>query len=299
MKQSLHLVSNHLQRNRIEIEKLKTKSAQDLKHVEISQRTNETPSGLQYENTAPIGYFIQLVEEFETNMINYRKQIEDMELHLTSVGQTNSFTPQELSLLLRKLHESFMALAAHLQVVHESVKNQKDHFLNYRQIFHGDSTDVFEQRRKHSAASIKSTGTAATGPTPFSGVTNQVASAMATALNQPQQQQAPNVYGAFGNRATNTTGLFGAGTGASGFGTTFKPATTGFGSSTIGFGSSSAGTGKALSTGFPFAPNSAAASFNAPATAGGFANNSFGQNTPNQAFQLSKPPVGNKRGKKA
>lgn len=39
-------------------------------------------------------YFIQLVEEFETNMIQYRQQIEEMEHHLTSLGQTTSFTPQ-------------------------------------------------------------------------------------------------------------------------------------------------------------------------------------------------------------
>jgi hypothetical protein len=50
--------------------------------------------------------------------------------------------------------------------------------------------------------------------------------------------------------------------------------------------------------GFSFGSSSASASFNAPGTAGGFGSTSFGQNNA-AGFQLSKPPVGNKRGKKA
>ena len=98
-----------------------------------------------------------MVYDFEGRMELYRQQIEEMESHLVSLNQPSMVTPQgremyeniffqllvylqfktkilsvlllkilfailELTLLLSKLHESFVGLAAQLHVVHEMVK---------------------------------------------------------------------------------------------------------------------------------------------------------------------------------
>ncbi|KAI0217807.1 Nucleoporin p58/p45 [Lamellibrachia satsuma] len=188
LKQLLALVSSALQRNAIAIDKLKLESAQELKHAEIAQRTKDTPPGLQYENTAPTEYFQQLVAEFEMRMVLCRQQIEEMESHLATMHQSVMLTPQELALLLHKLQESFVALAAQLQVIHEDIKSQKEHFLNYRKVFHDDSTNVFEKRKKAAERVGKRVAPAVTvGPSPFTGMSNAAAVAMAAALNRPQQ----------------------------------------------------------------------------------------------------------------
>ena len=67
---------------------------------------------------------------------------------------------------------------------------QKEHYLNYRQVFLSDNTDIFEKRKKAKEATGVNVVTTTYGPTPFTGMTNQVAYAMATALNRPQQPAA-------------------------------------------------------------------------------------------------------------
>lgn len=163
----------------------------------------------------------------------------------------------ELSLLLIKIHESFIALAAQLHAVHEAVQvklpclyifvnifttkcvksnistddkevysrvkpyssitkvseifkfcqsafhkigllvfvllqTQKDHYMNYRKVFLGNTVDIFEKRRK--AAAVQSGGVVKSGmppstlgPTPFTGMSNAAATAMASAINRTQQ----------------------------------------------------------------------------------------------------------------
>ena len=64
---------------------------------------------------------------------------------------------------------------------------QKEHYLNYRKVFHGDTTDVFEKRRKMEEMSRSKSVTDKIGPTPFSGMSNAAALAMTAALNRGQQ----------------------------------------------------------------------------------------------------------------
>ncbi len=113
------------------------------------------------------------------------------------------------------------------------LQTQKEHYLNYRKVFHGETFDVFERRRKASEKSreVKRVPTS-TGPTPFSGMSNAAAIAMASALTrtQPTQGGAPtiglNSTGLPGGTLGQTTGLgtgtglFGASTANTGFGTT-------------------------------------------------------------------------------
>ncbi|XP_018557518.1 nucleoporin p58/p45 isoform X2 [Lates calcarifer] len=273
LKQLLSVSASGLQRQALAIDKLKLETAQELKNADIALRTQKTPPGLQHENTAPSDYFRSLVEQFEVQLQQYRQQIEELENHLTTQSTGSHITPQDLTLAMQKLYQTFVAQAAQLQSVHENVKILKHQYLSYRRAFLEDSTDVFESKRA-SNRKWQSTPRVTTGPAPFSSVPNAAAVAMAATLTQ-QQQPTPGTQAPLG----------------AGFGNPFASAVgTSLGSSTLGgFGSSS-------STGFNFSnPGinpSAGLTFGVsnPPAAG------FGTGGP--LLQLKKPPAGNKRGKR-
>jgi nucleoporin p58/p45 len=78
----------------------------------------------------------------------------------------------ELTLTMRRLHDSFIALAGRLQTVHNSVETQKEQYLNLRKYFLKDSTNVFEEQSKKSLGGMKPVVSGvkiSPGPTPFSG----------------------------------------------------------------------------------------------------------------------------------
>ena len=78
-------------------------TGQELVNAEIAVRTRDTPTSMQYENTAPTEYFqrysqsivfysiytilnaslkTRLISQFEGQMQSYRKQIDQTEQHL-------------------------------------------------------------------------------------------------------------------------------------------------------------------------------------------------------------------------
>ncbi|XP_023272729.1 nucleoporin p58/p45 isoform X2 [Seriola lalandi dorsalis] len=278
LKQLLSVSASGLQRQALAIDKLKLETAQELKNADIALRTQKTPPGLQHENTAPSDYFRSLVEQFEVQLQQYRQQIEELENHLTTQSSGSHITPQDLTLAMQKLYQTFVAQAAQLQSVHENVKILKHQYLSYRRAFLEDSTDVFESKRA-SNRKWQSTPRVTTGPAPFSSVPNAAAVAMAATLTQ-QQQPTPGFGGG--------PGFGGVGTGGSSFAFSSTSKPTG-GSLSAGFGSSS-------SSGFNFSnPGinpSAGLTFGVsnPPAAG------FGTGGP--LLQLKKPPAGNKRGKR-
>ncbi|XP_020619808.1 nucleoporin p58/p45-like [Orbicella faveolata] len=160
LRQALALVSNSIQRDGCAVENLKIDVSQELKNAEIAQRTNDIPPPLQHENVAPQEYFQRLVESFEERMLMYRKQIEIMESHLASLSQGQTLTPQDLSDVMHKVHETFIALAAQLHEFHEAVKVQKEHYLNYRRAYFKESTDIFSSNSKDLSKSGKCKDTA-------------------------------------------------------------------------------------------------------------------------------------------
>ncbi|VDI51203.1 nucleoporin p58/p45 [Mytilus galloprovincialis] len=334
LRQLLSVVSNGIQRNALVVEKLKHEMTQELKNAEMSMRTKDIPPGLQYDNTAPAEYFHRLVEDFENQMLSYRQQIETLEEHLASTHQPNKLTPDDLILLLRKLHETFIALAAQLHQVHEAVKTQKEHYLNYRKIFLHDTNNIFEPEKKQQPQTRQDTSTHL-GPTPFGGLTNAAAVAMASALTRSQQPAGPPVAGLAGNLGQTagfgSTGLFGGGTtqpaafgattstqpgigGFGGFGTTttqpagFKGFGSGFGTTTTtqstGFGAgfgATGGTATVRPLGFGTAIT-AASGFGGQSTFGQ-TGSLFGTapaaapafGANGEPFQLNKPPTSKKK----
>ncbi|XP_036687059.1 nucleoporin p58/p45 isoform X3 [Balaenoptera musculus] len=277
LKQLLSLAASGLQRSALSVDKLKVETAQELKNAEIALRTQKTPPGLQHENTAPADYFRILVQQFEVQLQQYRQQIEELENHLATQANNSHITPQDLSMAMQKIYQTFVALAAQLQSIHENVKVLKEQYLGYRKMFLGDAVDVFEARRAE-AKKWQNAPRVTTGPTPFSNMPNAAAVAMAATLTQ--QQQPATGFGASSGFGCSTTGAS-----TFGFGTTNKPS----GSLSAGFGSSS-------TSGFNFSNPGITAS--AGLTFGVSNPASAGFGTGGQLLQLKKPPAGNKRGKR-
>lgn len=307
LRQALALVSNSIQRDGCSVENLKIDVSQELKNAEIAQRTNDIPQPLQHENVAPQEYFQRLVESFEERMLMYRKQIEIMESHLASMSQGQTLTPQDLSEVMHKVHETFIALAAKLHEIHEAVKLQKEHYLNYRRAYFKDSTDIFSSSSKDLS---KTSTELSLGPSPFRVSSNNSALGVVATANMAAPTFGLNTL------QTNTTGLAGS-LGATGtpslsnpFGTTPGLGGTNItGASTFGsslgagtLGTTGLGASTGLSGGFG-TPSLGAPSGGAFGSTGtGLGGSTFGAGTSafsaQPRFQLQRPPAGNKRGKR-
>ena len=106
-------------------------------------RTNDTHPSHQYENHLPTKYFHDLAIEFERKLMIYRSQIDLLEGHLAVGGETgtesNIIRPltvvsalSELPMALEKLHQTYIALAAGVQIIITALEKVKQKYLNYR-----------------------------------------------------------------------------------------------------------------------------------------------------------------------
>ncbi|XP_018565206.1 probable nucleoporin Nup58 isoform X2 [Anoplophora glabripennis] len=171
----LNEVECQLQKNRYLAEKLKYDTAKSLQNVEMAQRTQDTPPGLQYENSAPLKFFLELGDQFEREMQALKTQIEAADKYVKNHRNPDTLTPQDLSLGMRRLHETFVALAGRLQSVHNQVESQKDTYINIRRHLYNDVSNPFDKISKSTDLIVGSIKTAliysppkvASGPTPF------------------------------------------------------------------------------------------------------------------------------------
>lgn len=95
----LSALSGSVQRDSSSADKLKQDTAKALQNAEIAQRTHDTPPGLQYENNAPLQFFMELAESFEYDLILFRSQIETTEKHIQAMMAPRTLTPQGMLLL--------------------------------------------------------------------------------------------------------------------------------------------------------------------------------------------------------
>ncbi|CAD6207981.1 GSCOCG00003239001-RA-CDS [Cotesia congregata] len=201
----LTTLGGSVQRDRALADKLKQDTAKALQNAEIAQRTHDTPAGLQYENTAPLMFFLELVENFEQDLMLFRSQIETTEKHIHTMMTPRALTPQELTMAMNKIHESLIAVAGRLQNVHSKVQQQKEQYLNLRKYILKDSTNVFEEIKVNGKNNRHSVGKIATGPTPFGpGNKSFLSSTTLNANRQPSYGSANSmVWGSTLPSATN------------------------------------------------------------------------------------------------
>ncbi|XP_011629622.1 probable nucleoporin Nup58 isoform X2 [Pogonomyrmex barbatus] len=166
----LSTLSGSVQRDRSSADKLKQDTAKALQSAEIAQRTHDTPPGLQYENNAPLKFFMELAESFEQDLMLFRSQIETTEKHIQAMMAPRTLTPQELTATMSKLHESLVAVAGRLQSVHAKVQQQKEQYLNFRKYVLKDNTNVFDGIKVNNKSNQSSIGRITSGPTPFGPV---------------------------------------------------------------------------------------------------------------------------------
>lgn len=209
---SLADLANSIEANGVSIKSLRSDTAETIQHAEMAQRTHETPAGLQFENTAPLLYFRDLVQRYENDLLVFRSQVEMTEKHMRSLAQPQPFTANDLKQGLRQIHESFIALAGRHHEIHQKVEAQKELYLKLRRFFLHDNRDVFEDGPSEVAK--KNAGQVTMGPTPFSTLHIGNPAGLSQTTTNVQQGTAANITGGsslFGNSSFGTTGaMFGS-----------------------------------------------------------------------------------------
>ncbi|CBY18656.1 unnamed protein product [Oikopleura dioica] len=134
-----------LQKDETSVGHISAKASELQNHIEMAQRTNDTHPSHQYENHLPNKYFHDLAIDFERKLMIYRSQIDQLEAHL-AVGNETALA--ELPLALEKLHQTYIALAAGVQIIITALHKVKQKYLNYRRQIRGDTSDPFLNKNK-------------------------------------------------------------------------------------------------------------------------------------------------------
>lgn len=165
---SLSEIANCVETNQLAVKALRSDTSNAIVEAEMARRTQETPSGLQMENTAPLQYFIKLIQKYENDMITLRNQVELIEKHMHQLSSPQNLSADDLKKGLQQIYESFVALAGRVHEIHQKVELQKEQYLNLRKHLLKDRTNVFADDQP----TAKINHLSACGPTPFSQMYN-------------------------------------------------------------------------------------------------------------------------------
>lgn len=194
----LQETSNNIDNNNSALRHLRNETAKVIENADMAQRTHETPSALQFENVMPQIYFKDLIQKYETDLLNLKQQVELTEKHLQSLANPQMFSAEDLKKGLQQLYESFIALAGRLQEANSKVETQKTKYLELRKVLLRDTTNVFEEKESTSG---NKDSKIQYGPNAFSDTTQP--GYLNFSFQKAQQNQAPGNYSLQSNPSFN------------------------------------------------------------------------------------------------
>lgn len=157
-------ISNTLDSHKATAKTLRNDTSRLIRHVELAQRTYEIPAGLQFENSAPLQFFMEMTQKNESELLTLKNLIATVENHMNTLANPQHLSVEALKMGFQQLHESFVALAGRLYKIHQQVQEQKEQYLNLRKYFINDGSKVLEgfSENKKTDYSVVSAG-----PNPF------------------------------------------------------------------------------------------------------------------------------------
>ncbi|XP_041969637.1 nuclear pore complex protein Nup58-like [Aricia agestis] len=136
-------------RARAHSRRLRAAAAAALAAAETAARD---PPGSELEGMVPPAYVKELISELEQQLITFRRQMDIADKQMQASPKL--LTEQELTLGIRRMHESLVGLAARLQAAHAQVQAQKEQYLNLRKYVLKDPTDVFDTNNESAISSL-------------------------------------------------------------------------------------------------------------------------------------------------
>jgi len=105
-------------------------------NANIAENTNNIPLNMQFENTAPIGFFWHQTERFYHSISEYGKQLNDIEaiMGLNDNGLNSFALPSGTDLVdfLDRYQQSFVQIASAYFMVHNSMQEIKNLYMMFR-----------------------------------------------------------------------------------------------------------------------------------------------------------------------
>ena len=200
----LHKIEVDIQRNSKAIDALKKDTNKLLSSAEMAYRISrldlmQTPSSYtiaqnKYINASTNQYFVEMVDNFELQMNNYSKQIQDLRTHIENMNKP--YSSEELLQIMRKQHETLISLAAKVYAIHEDI-NQAKLTLKNQSTYSSRMMEPLTEPRL--ATSSLNGNQSLVGPNPFglTGDDRPSAGSMASvsSLNSGQESN-PQAFGA-------------------------------------------------------------------------------------------------------
>uniref|UniRef100_A0A8D8UP91 Probable nucleoporin Nup58 n=2 Tax=Cacopsylla melanoneura TaxID=428564 RepID=A0A8D8UP91_9HEMI len=150
-----------------------------IEHCAMAQRTQNMPSSLQSENTAPSQYFLSLSEQFESELLKLRSNVELTQKLVGGFTQTACTAPSDLYQTMKRVHDAVVSVAGNLQSAQSEVQCIKDKHLQLRQTYLKDTTNIFDMDKGERDSRPRDVE----GPSPFGAMGNFYTASLA--LDRP------------------------------------------------------------------------------------------------------------------